>query len=106
MGCEIHLFIEHKKKNQKNWWCFGGMINPGRDYEIFDNLCGVRGNGEIEPITELRGIPSEVSHNVVENYTLFIEDEDNNCSCGFYCSKKVLRNGLILDVQKNMENIK
>lgn len=85
MGCDIHLFIEHKIND--NWWCFGGEINPGRDYGIFANLCGVRNYGEIKPITDLRGFPNDASWKAVDKYTLGI-DNDINCDCGSYCSKE------------------
>jgi hypothetical protein len=89
MGCDIHLFIEHKDKRFERWSGFGGKINPGRDYGIFANLCGVRGWNEVEPISEPRGLPKDIGWEVVEEYTMYVEEEENNCDCGKFCSKEV-----------------
>lgn len=88
MGCDIHLFIEHKRNEIGQWWVFGRKINPGRDYAIFANLCGVRQwTNDIKPISEPRGIPEDAGWEVIEEYTLWIDDE-SNCDCGHYCSKE------------------
>jgi hypothetical protein len=44
MGCDIHCYIQYKKKtdDDKWWWTFGGKINPGRNYAMFGVLAGVR----------------------------------------------------------------
>lgn len=46
MGCDIHCIVEYKhlKFKQIPWDSFGFYsINPGRNYEWFANLAGVRG---------------------------------------------------------------
>ena len=50
MGCDIHIITEYKAKNTNNWCSLTDHpINPGRNYELFNKLSGVRGNN-LEPI--------------------------------------------------------
>lgn len=86
MGCDIHLFIEHKDKQYNHWEGFGGKINPGRNYDIFTRLCGVRNYQKEEPITFPRGLPEDISWRANDENTLFIDDScaDNDG----HCSKK------------------
>ena len=46
MGCDIHLYIEHahpQPDDKKLYWqSLGGRINPGRDYDLFAKIAGVR----------------------------------------------------------------
>lgn len=46
MGCDIHMYIEYRRKNQTgSFKSFGGRINPGRNYFMFGLLSkGVRVN--------------------------------------------------------------
>lgn len=44
MGCDIHLFLEYRHLNN-SWRNFGGPLNPGRNYNLFAALAGVRGGG-------------------------------------------------------------
>jgi len=47
MGCDIHCIIEYKRPQSYSlsWDSFGTRsINPGRDYQWFANLAGVRGS--------------------------------------------------------------
>jgi hypothetical protein len=50
MGCDIHVFIEYSRKpeiekstDRRFWDNFGAHFNPGRDYQMFALLAGVRG---------------------------------------------------------------
>ena len=79
MGCDIHLFIEYKENTSNNWWCFGSEINPGRNYSIFAHLCGVRNYHNIKPITEPRGLPDDVSFDVLSANTYCMSDHKD---CG------------------------
>lgn len=45
MGCDIHCYIEYRDKGSEHWNSFGGKINPGRDYDAFARLAGVRNYG-------------------------------------------------------------
>jgi hypothetical protein len=86
MGCDIHLFIEHKRKDSKYWSSFGGEINPGRDYEIFARLAGVRNRleEEITPVAPNRGLPEGTSYIIKDENTLWIDDDtpeyEGHCS--------------------------
>lgn len=73
MGCDIHLFVEYKRKEDKQWWNFGKQFLPGRNYSIFGRMAGVRGTDE--PISEPRGIPKDVAWTTEEENTLFVTDE-------------------------------
>lgn len=87
MGCDIHLYIEHKNKNEIYWSNFGGEINPGRNYGIFLKLCGVRNQGEINSMLKPKGLPEDISWKVRDDNTLFIDDE--GAKYEGYCSKDI-----------------
>lgn len=81
MGCDIHCYMEFKKvgSNYRDGW---PRINPGRHYELFGKLAGVRSN---EPaIIEPRGIPDDLSSYAKSDWYLFIDDSvsalDGFCS--------------------------
>lgn len=87
MGCDIHLYTEYFTtiKDVKRWACcdyfklnpyFGEYederkynhvsIYDGRNYSLFAALANVRNDGYIEPISESRGLPGDVSKVVKE----------------------------------------
>ena len=99
MGCDIHMHIEYfdtcykdKRKPIKKWRCadwfrlneyYGkkGELKykqvplwEDRNYELFAFLADVRNNGNIEPISEPRGIPFNVSDEVLKDYKSWGED--------------------------------
>ena len=44
MGCDIHIITEYKSKSNNHWCSLGSHpINPGRNYDLFAKLSGVRG---------------------------------------------------------------
>jgi hypothetical protein len=96
MGCDIHLFIEHKNKEYPHWQGFGGEINPGRHYGIFAKLCGVRGYGEIKPITPPRGLPEGINYKVNNANTLFIDDDspDGEGCCSSEMAERWIKEGI------------
>jgi hypothetical protein len=59
MGCDIHMFIEHKHKDDNYWRPFGGRIHGRRNYTLFGYLANVRGDGAI---IEPRGLPEELGY--------------------------------------------
>lgn len=68
MGCDIHCYVEYRKHQEvhdewsRYWSGFGGRINPGRNYEFFARLAGVRGDwGDKDAIAAGRGLPDDVS---------------------------------------------
>lgn len=77
MGCDIHLYIEYRKKPAPNtipepgrrWNSLGGRINPGRNYALFAALAGVRGDGP-----EPKGYPEDAGFWADEDATVFISD--------------------------------
>ncbi|UII80064.1 hypothetical protein [Flagellimonas sp. CMM7] len=63
MGCDIHMYVEYKKKETaRDYWCgFGKRINPGRNYWMFGILSnGVR--SEQEYSFEAKGLPEDMSY--------------------------------------------
>jgi hypothetical protein len=67
MGCDIHVYVEHRPSTTYSWGGFGQM-NPGRDYALFGTLAGVRGT--VAPVVQPRGIPSDVGFWASDDYTL------------------------------------
>lgn len=77
MGCDIHLFIEYKTPNYDSWMGFGEQFRLDRDYSMFCRMAGVRQYGdEIKPITEPRGIPTDLGWKANDENRLFIVDRD------------------------------
>jgi hypothetical protein len=57
MGCDIHMFIEYSPyegQGGRSWRSMGGRYNPGRDYDMFEVMAGVRGDAAV---FEPRGVP-------------------------------------------------
>ena len=71
MGCDIHCFIEFKEQPHHDWTSFGGQIRPGRDYNAFGTLAGVRNENEYEHI-EPRGAPADIAYQAAEDFYLYI----------------------------------
>lgn len=77
MGCDIHCYVEFRQKKDihddwsKKWSPFGGRINPGRHYQLFTRLSGVRGHNE-EP-TANSGLPEDVSWAAQYDNQLYID---------------------------------
>ena len=59
MGCDIHCYIEYHDGHDR-WSGFGGRINPGRDYQLFGLLAGVR--GAMPPLIPPRGMPTDAGY--------------------------------------------
>ena len=77
MGCDIHCFVEYRERNHHpddSWMWFGGRINPGRKYEVFGRLAGVRWN--VPDALEPRGLPSDIAFPAREHAFLFIIDKE------------------------------
>lgn len=56
MGCDIHMYIEYKRKEDKKFTNFGNCLNPGRNYFLFGLLCkGVR--SDLEEGLDPKGLP-------------------------------------------------
>jgi hypothetical protein len=79
MGCDIHMFVEHREKSGKPWKNVYKKevrkIGPDysydvnyygygdRNYDLFGILAGVR-SYECEPIAKRRGLPKDVSEEI------------------------------------------
>lgn len=70
MACDIHIHIECKK--QGSWILHSEDIYDGRDYELFGILAGVRGYGP--PISRLKGLPVDVTDEVLQDHDLWEEE--------------------------------
>lgn len=70
MGCDIHFFVELRTGAAPHGWeaeGAEGAFYEGRDYLLFAHLADVRNPGEVDPITEPRGLPHDMS-NFVRDY--------------------------------------
>ena len=79
MGYDIHMVMEYRavpgaEDPKPWWWAFGGVCNPGRDYQLFNRLAGVRGpkDGALIPA---RGLPAAFSSAVHHEVLLSIADK-------------------------------
>lgn len=74
MGADIHCFIEYRKPKADYWASFGGRINPGRNYEIFGRLAGVR--SKLPPAIPLRGFPDDAGYWSRDNYHVYVSESE------------------------------
>lgn len=82
MGCDIHMYLEYKKKNRDNWINFGERFNPGRHYGLFAKLADVRNYWKLTSIVNDRGIPNGVGYITNRDNTLYVcekSHEDSGC---------------------------
>lgn len=78
MGCDIHIFTEFRNTSSdawsKHWYALNyHPINPGRNYELFKRLSGVRGHND-NPIAT-QGWPEQVSSSAEYNSRIYIDPE-------------------------------
>ena len=77
MGCDIHCYVEFRQKKEvhddwsKRWSSFGGRINPGRNYELFTRLSGVR--GYTEKFIANSGLPEDIAYAAQHDNQLYID---------------------------------
>jgi len=69
MGCDIHVMVE--VKTASGWHCFDHP-RIDRFYSLFARMANVRNHGDVEPITEPRGIPADCS----EAARVYLNDDD------------------------------
>lgn len=78
MGCDIHAYLEYTSKEAGDsgdyWSGFGGCINPGRNYDLFTLLAGVRGDAK-EAVIPPRGIPSDLGCEARNDCFLFVSND-------------------------------
>lgn len=79
MGCDIHMYVEYKRKEREDFYDFGGRFNPGRNYLMFGVLSkGVR--CDLKNGFEVKGMPPYASLAFASrnDYTYYVTDEENN----------------------------
>ena len=93
MGCDIHCVIEYRRPSLGSdylglgWTSYGySSFNPGRSYNWFSELAGVRGYPKGKPLATGFGLPDDVSYTVTYETTLTICDDPKEA---FYDSRKV-----------------
>lgn len=92
MGCDIHCYIEYREPG-RSWWPFGGRINPGRNYALFEALAGVRGdisNALVEP----RGMPEDAAYQSSSDNRLWISDSQGDGNTTMENAKKWVDSGV------------
>lgn len=73
MGCDIHCYIEQEKDG---WAMSIGEIFPGRDYDMFELLAGVRCYNENSAVFPPRGIPKKLGWQADEAFHIHVLDDD------------------------------
>lgn len=84
MGCDIHCYIEYRErdinKENERWCSFGGRINPGRNYLMFNLMAGIRGRGGLFGV---KGLPEQLGYySNNDNYRYIAAADDKECNCG------------------------
>ncbi len=80
MGCDIHCYIEYRKKGETgNWNGFGGRINPGRYYAMFSILAKVRSDDDSPKLFSPKGMPEDCGFEVNDDYSDYISDDGREC---------------------------
>ena len=104
MGCDIHCVIEYKKDNDY-WTTFGNQsINPGRNYEWFANLAGVRGSPQNQALATGFGLPKDVSFTTSCETSMFVYDGlDRDCSRGSAISRDIADKWVAAGLVKYLE---
>lgn len=112
MGCDIHMYIEHRGKRAPDdtrppmWWNFGNRFNPGRDYEMFAVLAGVRTDDESDAAIPPRGILpyEELGWDTRRDCYLRVEDNDEADDAEGSCTRASASGyGTIIKVGETME---
>lgn len=82
MGCDIHMYLEHTKKEnnrpEKYWSSFGGRLNPGRNYYLFGFLTNgrVRYEPTCDGLIDVKGIPDgDISYHTNGDLYMYISDD-------------------------------
>lgn len=81
VGCDIHCYMEYRwvpktvdeAHEASEWQSFGARINPGRHYQVFNRLAGVRGPGDGALIAP-RGIAPALGYEAAGDLLLRVHD--------------------------------
>lgn len=76
MGCDIHMYVEYKRKDSDYFSDFGGRINPGRNYWMFGILAGVR--SDANNLFPPKGIPDDLAYASRNDYLEYISENAND----------------------------
>lgn len=79
MGCDIHAYIEYRHDAENYWRSFGGRINPGRDYSMFQRIAGVR--GVADPVAAPRGLPENLGYAAQDDRRIYISESEGEGTC-------------------------
>lgn len=71
MGTDIHIHIEHKSRKRKKF-VYDFEADGERIYSLFGVLAGTR--GDCDALFDPRGLPTDVSPEVLEEYKLWDGD--------------------------------
>lgn len=97
MGCDIHCYPEFRKPNNEHWSSWSGRVNPGRNYELFGFIAGVRGEGE--PVVPQRGLPpGKLGFYAFDDHKLSINDKfaDSEGFCTFAKAQEWAKHGSVI----------
>ena len=86
MGCDIHCYVEYRPLEPRNdydkrWRDFGGRINPGRNYDLFDRMAGVRGDKR-NAVVPPRGLPDDLAYSAFSDNWMWINYKWDNENAG------------------------
>ena len=81
MGCDIHMYVEYKDKKDvgtqyERWTPFGGHFNPGRSYDLFSLLAGVRSGDR--PMYPVLGFPQDAAYAANIDNHLYVHDQETH----------------------------
>lgn len=96
MGCDIHIYIEYTHGEWDQFiHSFGGRINPGRNYNIFTCLAGVRRYDSQEKFIPPRGLPPNLGFQSRGDEFLYIlpqETKEEGC-CSAAIAERWVQSG-------------
>lgn len=75
MGCDIHVHIEIFYKGK---WRHYAAPNVNRWYDLFAVMAGVRNYSEIDPISEPKGVPANMSEITKMEFNYWGSDVHNH----------------------------
>ena len=85
MGADIHIYSE-RKNEQGAWECVQDDIGYWREYKVFGFLADVRNYSGIQPISQPRGLPSDVS----QFTKAFIDNSEDMHSLSYLTTAELL----------------
>lgn len=79
MGCDIHLYVEYRKKNSNRNWESSGTVMPNcgdRIYGMFAVMANVRNYDNLEQIVPDRGYPMDATYSTDNAYFCEISEDE------------------------------